>query len=304
VEQLRFGVESLARLGVYLGVFSAAGAVTLQWGVLRPLCRQAENLAAVERLEKKLLRVGMYAATVLCLLSVVRLLLQTYAAFGIDEGVTLESVKIIATETAWGAGWGWQFGSAVALLMAFTVANYYPPLGWLLAIPSTLVVAASVSFTGHAVSVVNPVVGIGLQSVHIMAAGVWIGSLGLMYYFVFRQEGGSEGLVWESRLLDRFSPLAVAAVGFLVTAGAVSAFLYLDTWSQITGTDYGRVLLGKIVLFSLAGSLGLLNWKVVRPQLHRGTGARFLRRTVFVELLGALFAMAATAVLVALSMDH
>ena len=56
--------------------------------------------------------------------------------------------------------------------------------------------------------------------------------------------------------VPRFSTMAVLSVVALITAGIVSAYLQVRTWSALWETEYGLLLLAKIALLLPLLALG------------------------------------------------
>jgi copper transport protein len=95
-----------------------------------------------------------------------------------------------------------------------------------------------------------------------------------------------------------FSPMALAFAGALAATGVIAAVLRLGAWSAITGSEYGRVFLYKLVGVVLVLIVGTYNWRRVRPRIDAervGT----LRRTAIAELSLGLVVLVITAWLVA-----
>ena len=118
---------------------------------------------------------------------------------------------------------------------------------------------------GHAAGV-NPVwYGIGLDAVHLLAAGLWAG--GIAALALVHPPGGwrsSEGRV----LLARFTPVALAAFGATVVAGGLEAITQLGSIQALFGTAYGRVLLVKMALVAVMLPLSAMAWRLKRPHLR------------------------------------
>lgn len=298
-------LQVLTRLANYAAVLALVGTVTLRWGIANRQAGVAEHHALAKEFESALWSVGRISVVVLLVSVSLRVLIQTLAVFGVEEGFSFGFVKVIVSETPWGLGWLGQFVTALLAVATFSLTRRQRKLGWLLAAPVAVLCATAIPLTGHAVSAVSAPVGVSIQTIHVTAAGTWIGGLAILFVTEIRRPS-SVPVRWRTDLIDRFSPMALGGVGALVTAGIISVFLYLDTWAQLFTTNYGRVLLAKIFLFAVAGLAGLYNWRVVRPGLRSADPLRavaLLQRTVRFELIGAMFALGATAVLVGLSMD-
>ena len=59
--------------------------------------------------------------------------------------------------------------------------------------------------------------------------------------------------------VPRFSTMAVVSVVALITAGIVSAYLQIRTWSGLWETEYGLLVLAKIALLLPLLALGAYN---------------------------------------------
>ena len=258
-------------------------------------------------LEGRLARYAGLALLLLVAATVARLYAQTYASFGLDEPVTGELLRVVSTQTRWGDRWMMQGAAVVLSALAWVLVVLRVSRSWLLFGAATLVVVGTTPLTGHAMGysggVLLPMV---LQSAHLLAAGVWIGTLFVLLSAGLRSMasyGPRQGLVL-APLVDRFSPVALTAAGTLAGTGAVTAFLYVDEAQQLWPTVYGRALLAKLTLFGVAASLGAYNWKRVRPGIPSPGGTERLRRSGTAELLVVVVLLAVTAWLVHLPMPH
>lgn len=154
------------------------------------------------------------------------------------------------------------------------------------------------SFAGHA----RTLGGLGLVSdiLHVIAAALWTGGLGFLVIALLIAEADRWPLA--ARCVPRFSNMAVGSVVALLTAGAISAYLQLRTWSAFWETEYGLLVLAKIALVIPLLALGAFNNRYSVPCLKAGTASvlerrRFLR-AVGAELLIMVSIVAVTAVLV------
>ncbi len=147
-----------------------------------------------------------------------------------------ETLTLIAVVRAWGTLPVWVAGALVML-------------------------AAS----GHAAGVAPAWYGIGLDAVHLLAAGLWAG--GIAALAVLRPPGG-----WRSShgrsLLARFTPVALGAFAVTVVAGGLEAITQLGSIQALFGTAYGRVLLVKMALVALMLPLSAMAWRLKRPHVR------------------------------------
>lgn len=135
--------------------------------------------------------------------------------------------------------------------------------------------------------------------VHQLAAAIWVG--GTMHLVAqWRLLRGSPGgkQAWP-RILARFSPMALGAVGVLVAAGLALSLIYVGDLDGLLGTAYGTMLLTKIALMGAMLLLGGVNNLTIRHWRQFRDPAELRRRLpVFVEVeagIGVIILMAAAA---------
>jgi copper transport protein len=150
-------------------------------------------------------------------------------------------------------------------------------------IASAVAVGVAIAYAGHGSGGRVAVGGTLLTVVHVAAASVWVGGLAaLMRCLVAVDRPTAWGVA------TRFSNIALVMVGALAATGILQAFRQLESWSALTGSDYGRALLvklGIVVLLLVAARLSRLT--VNRPSTPETAtvASSRLRRTVGVELV-------------------
>jgi putative copper resistance protein D len=198
-----------------------------------------------------------------------------------------------------------QFGSvaaarlALAVLVGVGLGLDRTVLGrWLLLI-AALAFAASIAWTGHSGSGFGVTGNVQLIAdvFHLIAASAWLGSL-VPLALLLSGAGHADARVAPAivaAVTRRFSTLGVASVAVLMASGAVNAFVLVGAWSLLTATEYGRVLLMKLVLFVLMLTIAAVNRAVLTPQLaspspegQRRAQHRLARHCVFEIGLGVL----------------
>jgi copper transport protein len=187
-------------------------------------------------------------------------------------------------------------------------------------------VVLTFAFSGHASTQDPRWLATISDTVHLAAMAGWLGGL-MMLVAVILPNGDADEL---RTVLPVFSRVAFGCVALLAVTGTYQAWLGVGSWSALTGTRYGQLVLVKIIVFAVLLALGNLSrvavqrrW--VRPVAYamaetetgtetetapaaeqagsdESTGApevRRLRWTVAAEVLLALAVLAVTAVLVA-----
>jgi copper transport protein len=156
----------------------------------------------------------------------------------------------------------------------------WPSLRWplaVLAVGYLLLVAAS----GHAADVTPRWLSYPIDWLHLLCTAAWAGGIAALAYGVLPprltlrpEERGPAVLP----LLDRFSPVAYAAVAVLALSGLYNALNHLDAPAQLADTAYGQLLVLKLALVGLMILLSASHVFLLRPRL--ATLSRTLVREV------------------------
>jgi putative copper export protein len=196
--------------------------------------------------------------------------------------------------------------ATLAFVMGMMIARapHGRAAGWMGAAGSVVLLAAVPSFSGHAAGVEGlTALAIVADALHVLAAGVWMGSLlmvlaiGLPATLVMERQ--ASGAV--AQMVRAFSPMALIAGAVLGATGVVSSLLHVGAVGDLWGTGYGRALLLKVALLGGVAALGFYNWRKVLPRLGADdAGTRRLQRSARAELAVAAAVLLVTAVLVAL----
>lgn len=201
----------------------------------------------------------------------------------------------IATKTRFGVafvamtlGYAWVTG---LLLLAWILERF--ALLWP-AFLGGLGLASGLSLSGHSAVEPNSTWLSQLADwLHLAAGSLWAGGLVVLASCVWP-------LAPELRRAAflRFSRLATVLVGVLVLAGTYLGILRLPELADLWGTAYGRTLLVKLALVSVALAWGATHHFVVRPRLERGGAPAGLRRSLLGESTVAVAVLLVAAVLV------
>ncbi len=284
--------------GSVIGVLGAAGAMR----ILAPTRHRDVTLTRAWR--DGAVRVARVCAPLLLLAVFVRLWLQTWSAFGSDQPLSMTLALIIINDTPWGTGWLWQMAAGVAVWLSLLRGG---AASWPAFLPAAVAAGATVGLTGHAAGVDE---GAGVlilaHGVHVIAAGLWLGTLAVILVVTRRAHGGDAAASREAlaRAIDRFSPQAVVAVSVLALSGLFAAWEHVGGIAALL-TPYGFVFIAKLVAFGGAALCGLYNWRVVRPTLStHPDGPLHLRSIASLELAFGTAALVLTSILTSMPMTH
>lgn len=158
---------------------------------------------------------------------------------------------------------------------------------WLLAAAAASVLAlAGTSLAGHAAAE-GGLPFAALDLLHLAGVGAWLGTVPGIFLLARRRRDMLPAA------LGRHSRVALAAAPVVVLSGLANAPLVIGGSSrELLASGYGNLLVGKVVLFSVAVAIGAVNYFLVRSQSVRGV----------LTLVGAELAVGALAVLAAAGM--
>lgn len=305
--------EPFIRWAVLLSALALAGGLAFELLVSGPVLVSAGTRSPLGRLRPRLRsrsqRLLWLALFAFLLASVVQLITQTAIAFDLEPAAAAGQPALeLLQQTEWGRTWQYRTGLAVLTATLFLLPlfvhfrrsrrqNVLLSSTLWLALIASLGILLTISMTSHAAATLG-IARFALINdiVHLTAAAVWIG--GLMQLIANTPlfiHGISESARRNalSRLVRRFSAAAALSVVVLIVTGAYSA------WAQVTefaalDTPYGIALRSKLLLLALLLAVAAFNLIWVRPRLRgSSSAARWLRRTVVVEVaLGVLVILA------------
>lgn len=285
--------HAAVRALLFIGLMGMVGAALFARRVAGALDRDAQSVA----LDGAMIVLRLAAALVSVVIAV--RLVQQAAAFADTPDAWRSAVSLVLTQTTWGIGW---FLQALALPCVLLAAPRAVRSGGAMQVAlgvALVALCASPAFSGHAVGAPRlALVAIALDTVHVLAAGAWLGTLGTVAVValpIARDTGG----VTMTRVLARFSPIALASAFALAATGVFASWLHLETLAALWTSDYGLMLVRKLVLLAGVAAVGAYNWKVVTPRLAATGDLAALRRSTLIELTLALALIAVTSVLVA-----
>ncbi len=242
--------------GVLLAAMLARGREPATWLIPDPAPDQ-QPLGDARRLWQFTVRVGAVAV----LAGVATTLADADNAAGSLSAHSLHAYFF--TNTAGAA----RVAMLAALLLATGLAARRAPRS-----ASVFVAAAltALAFSGHANSAHPRALALASDSVHLLAASVWLGGIAHIAWAwlprVRQLDRQARRAVMEG-VLTRFGRVALPAFLTLAVAGVVNSVIELDSLSALWEDGYGRVLLVKV---ALVGSIALASYAHairIRPRL-------------------------------------
>ena len=283
----------------YLAVGLVAGAGGAAWAL---------NGTAASRWRARLPTLALTASLLLTIVVAGRLWAQTYDGFGGDEPLTWLLVRVIVTETPWGLGWTWQcLGALTCVVVALLWRSQWAL--WPMYVVCATATAFATGLTGHAVGMDDDQwITVLAHGLHVVSVSLWLGTLAttLLVTRDVRPDEADDRAAFAA-VINRFSPLAIAAVTTLVTAGLVATWRHVGSLEGF-GTPYGQALIAKVCAFCAAALCGFDNWRLLRPTMAAsGHTTTRLRRMSSLEVAFGVLALVIQAYLGTLSMpghDH
>ena len=274
------------KLLIYLAVSGSIGAAfLLQLPALAQGQSQPQSDSSAFRLWLKRLVLGWSAAGM-----VLALLYLPLQAGALAEAGIAGMADSVMLQMVWQSAMRTQLllllcGFATLWLWAWRVNHSGNAVSIALVSIAALLLAASFSQTGHVASLTGlwPL----LLTLHVLAISAWVGSLLPLWQSCYRL--APDRLL---ALMQQFGQVAFYLLVLLISCGVLILLQLLDPLSQLFVTDYGRLLLFKLML--VAAMLLLAAWHKFNlvNALAQHHNSRLLARSIFIEMLLALVVLA------------
>jgi copper transport protein len=181
--------------------------------------------------------------------------------------------------------------------------------------PAGAAIACTFAGTGHAVTTKPAWLSVLADAVHLVAVATWVGGLVMLGVAVLPRRDPDE----LREVLPTFSRVAFTSVCAIAITGTYQAWRGIDSWRAILGTEYGLLVLAKVVGVLGLLALGNLSRRVIQRRVRRPVVAyamsnpvpevaepedlddvtvERMRRSVLVEVVIAAVVLALAAVLV------
>ncbi|MWB98211.1 copper transporter [Agromyces sp. MMS17-SY077] len=242
---VRWGLP-VAKLGVNLGAAGMLGAILLAVFALSPKKEREYGLALdVAAGSAGLLTVSAASVGFLNFLLVTGKTVTFDSTFGSSLGVFLTEIEL---------GRAWllvTLGAAAVTVLAFAVRNQVAVLFLGVLAVATLVPMVQ---QGHAASAGSHNAAIAALGLHIVFAAVWLG--GLVTIVILQRQLDARRL---AVVMARYSSVAIVCFVVVAISGYASAAINVGAWDRL-GTDYGIIVIGKVLALVSLGLFGAL-WR-------------------------------------------
>nr|WP_203730791.1 copper resistance protein CopC [Streptomyces sp. SID12501] len=125
--------------------------------------------------------------------------------------------------------------------------------------------AATWALAEHASTGLQPDIAMPVDVLHLIAVAVWLGGLSALLVALFRAPADAP---IEGSAVRRFSRVAFGSVLALVATGIYQSWRQLGSWSALTDTSYGQLLLVKIGLVVVLVGIAFISrrWTAQLPE--------------------------------------
>lgn len=240
----------LARFTAYAGLLLLVGGAGFVWWACRPWDGHVDLLPL-----RRLLRGGWLALAVATLAMLA--LRHPYTSGGaLSDVVDLAGVgDVLGTRPGQAllcrllllAGAAWWLAAVLGRRRAARPVVGVPPR-WLTVLGGALAVGfgATWALTEHAVTGVQPWLAVPMDVLHLLAAAGWLGGLAALLVALRQSPGLPRAVV------RRFSRTAFGCVVVVAVTGAYQSWRQVGlSWSALTDTAFGRLLVVKLALVAL-----------------------------------------------------
>ncbi len=198
------------------------------------------------------------------------LVLTNISGEGLYGSLNLKMIQIGLTQTSFGMMTSIRLGGILllgAMLWNLSSERWYSqqvrsPLEWGAGL-LVLSLLFLLSFMGHAASSLTPGHFIHLFSdaLHLVIGGLWPGMLlpFSLYLDHIRRTRWKVEMKLVGEVIHSFSNISLISVGLLILTGCVESYFTVGRLSALIETDYGRILLTKLILVGIMIGVGFRN---------------------------------------------
>jgi copper transport protein len=268
---------AFARLLSFFGAIVLIGMVSITWG---------SSLVRTDRA----VRVFRYSAIALGVGSLLVLLLHGPYSAGASWG-EIFNLTLLNDVLRTRLGVAALLRTAIAfewLLITYVITRENTAMWKNIAVFTSFITIATFSVSGHPSAASNALLYVVVDAVHLTAISLWVGGVISLALLI-----GVEDLNDETR---RFSRIATYAMPIAVITGVVQSLHLLPSVSSAADTQYGRLLIAKIIVVIITIVIGA----AARKKLQAGDATN-IKRHVRRESMIVLVVVALTSLMVGTS---
>jgi copper transport protein len=273
-KQIKLSIGEIAgRWLLYLAIATLLGGPLFVLAVWQPAFQTANTDKAKFPAPWKTL--AAIALMLLVMGNVIALLTQAGQASSADIAAPWSIVTTnVLFNTRFGALWIARLALAF-VLAALLVQTSSTRERWI-AVAVGVLLALTISLGSHAAAEAQPLLPVVADTVHVLAASVWVG--GLTHFVAGLWAARELEPKFRTRLtallIPRFSALALVSVGTLILTGLYSSILRLGSWEALNNTIYGRVLIIKLIVALPMLAMGAVNLFGITPAMKQAAAAK------------------------------
>lgn len=128
-------------------------------------------------------------------------------------------------------------------------------------------IAGTWALAEHASTGIQPGIAMPVDVLHLLAVAAWLGGLTALLVALYRTPD------IDAAAVRRFSGIAFGSVVVLAATGVYQSWRQVGTWSALTGTGYGQLLLVKVGLVALLVGIAWISRRWTARLVTGGGGA-------------------------------
>jgi copper transport protein len=247
----------------YLAVLLAVGLLCAFWAVSGPATTENAPLLAQR------LRRGSSAAAILGLILTPLVLVNNSLILNAGSLESLTLIIQIVLRSSSGAALLIRMSALFGLCTAVLLLAERPTrkIGAAIGALAALALTYSFPLAGHASVVPWKMVAAPAETLHLLAAALWLGAIpGVLLAILNRSALSVESL---AEVVSRFSKVATVTVVAVMVGGLALSSAMFSSPTEVFTTRYGITLLVKFLLVGIAAALGAYNHFVLVPTLRK-----------------------------------
>ncbi len=290
-------LEPLARAVLYVALMIMVGLPIGMAGVVLPVFRR-HDVAAQTAL--KFARRGLLVACLATMVGATAFFVAQVAPLELEFSSVAEWAEFVQRALL---GQMWIARLALGLVALVIVKFGANPAAWLAGCAlAGLATQATLTRTSHSAAMGEGWLPVAADFAHLFAGALWGGGLIALLIAV----GGAqrEDIETTRALIGRFAPFGIAGVALAAGTGIALSSVHVADAETLQASDYGRLILIKVVLVVGAVALAALHRFVILRRMRSQLDVRRFRRALLVESILVLGIFAGAALLASTSPPH